>query len=347
MKKLISLTLALMLVFSLATVAMAANFDSAGNQVTYPQQNGYTDISTVKIHKTYELAGTTGESPAEKFGFTIAAGWNGTYVENPGTGVTNDSTILCPTIVGGGVSFAKGAAGSATKVQDVVITLPTYTNVGIYHYTITETASSTAGVTSHSTPIHLVVSVIQQGTNQIRVAAVHTEVSGTKSDAITNTYTAGSLKVQKEVEGYYGDLNKDFTIEITFTPENGKQFAAGDVQITTTAPTDVVTRTNNADGSVKYSIVVSDGESVTFENVPSGTKYSVSEPTPGDYTVTYDTNKEGTITNGAVTTIVTNTKDGTVDTGITLDSLPFVLILAVCAGAVVLFVIKRRNSAEF
>lgn len=348
MKKLISLMLALMLVFSLATVAMAANYDSAGAEVTYPEQNGYTDISTVKIHKTYELAGTTGVSPAEKFGFTIAAGWNGTYVENPGTGVANNNTIPCPTIVDGGVSFVKGAAGTASKVQDVVITLPTtYTNVGIYHYTITETASTTAGVTSHSTQIHLVVSVIQQGDNRIRVAAVHTEVSGTKSDAITNTYTAGSLKVQKEVAGYYGDLSKDFTIEITFTPENGRRFAAGDVQITTTASTDVATRTNNADGSVKYSIVVSDGESVTFENVPSGTKYTVSEPNPDGYTQSYDNKKEGTITSEGVTTIVTNTKDGNVETGITLDSLPFVLILAVCAGAVVLFVIKRRNSAEF
>ena len=44
---------------------------------------------------------------------------------------------------------------------------------------------------------------------------------------------------------------------------------------------------------------------------------------------------------------ITNNKGGTPDTGITLDSLPFVLILAVCAGAVVLFVIKRRNSVEF
>ena len=47
------------------------------------------------------------------------------------------------------------------------------------------------------------------------------------------------------------------------------------------------------------------------------------------------------------TLTITNNKGGTPDTGITLDSLPFVLILAVCAGAVVLFVIKRRNSVEF
>ena len=47
------------------------------------------------------------------------------------------------------------------------------------------------------------------------------------------------------------------------------------------------------------------------------------------------------------TVVFTNNKKVDVDTGITLDSLPFVLILAVCAGAVVLFVIKRRNSVEF
>ena len=48
-----------------------------------------------------------------------------------------------------------------------------------------------------------------------------------------------------------------------------------------------------------------------------------------------------------MTATITNNKSVDVDTGITLDSLPFVLILAVCAGAVVLFVIKRRNSVEF
>lgn len=353
MKKLISLMLALIFVFSMATVAMADTYNgnSEVKNPTGEDQNGnkvYTDITKVTINKTYELAGTTGVSPAENFAFTITAGWNGTYVENPGTGVNNNSSIPVPTIVGGGVSFAEGAAGSTTRVQDLVITLPTnYSNVGIYHYTINETASTTAGVTSHSTPIHLVVSVIQQGDNRIRVAAVHTEVSGAKSDDITNTYTAGSLRVQKEVEGPYGDLSKDFTIEITFTPQNGRRFATGDVQITTTSPSTVASRTNNADGSVKYSIVVKDGESVTFNNIPSGTAYAVSEPTPGDYTVSYDQNKNGTITDSDVTTIVTNTKGGSIDTGITLDSLPFVLILAVCAGAVVLFVIKRRRSVDF
>ena len=52
------------------------------------------------------------------------------------------------------------------------------------------------------------------------------------------------------------------------------------------------------------------------------------------------------LSNGNMTATITNNKSVDVDTGITLDSIPFVLILAVCAGAAVLFLIKRR-SVEF
>ena len=55
---------------------------------------------------------------------------------------------------------------------------------------------------------------------------------------------------------------------------------------------------------------------------------------------------EGTISTTLATAAFVNTKDGDVDMGITLDSVPFILMLVVCAGAAVLFVTKRR-SVEF
>ena len=53
-----------------------------------------------------------------------------------------------------------------------------------------------------------------------------------------------------------------------------------------------------------------------------------------------------TIPDGAtepVQIIVENRREGTIDTGITLDSLPYILILAVVAAGVVAFIRKRRR----
>ena len=43
---------------------------------------------------------------------------------------------------------------------------------------------------------------------------------------------------------------------------------------------------------------------------------------------------------------VTNTLEGVPDTGVILDSLPYVLIIALVAAAVLVVVIKKRRSIE-
>ena len=46
---------------------------------------------------------------------------------------------------------------------------------------------------------------------------------------------------------------------------------------------------------------------------------------------------------GPVQIIVENHREGTIDTGVALDSLPYILILAVVAAGVVAFIRKRRR----
>ena len=48
----------------------------------------------------------------------------------------------------------------------------------------------------------------------------------------------------------------------------------------------------------------------------------------------------------SVEVIVTNNRDGTPDTGVVLDSLPYVLILVIAAAAVVAVVIKKKRSRD-
>lgn len=332
MKKLISLMLALMLVLSLSTVAFAA-------------EPTYTDMSRVTLTKEYTLTNSGTTSPAETFTFSALTC---TGVKDAADGVTTANAPV-PTI--GSVSYEKGEAGSATARKNITITLPnTYTSVGVYTYTFTENDGNTAGVTYRSDAITLVVTVVEQN-GQKRVAAVHTEeANGAKSGTFNNAYSAGSLLVKKTVTGNLGDQTKPFNVTVKFTAPEGKTVGES-ISYTDDGVGKTIATTDWENGVASADITLKHDETVTFTNIPYGVTYTVEED---DYTsdgykaAAYaydDSNKKIDSVSENVT--ITNEKSVTVDTGITLDSLPFVLILAVCAGAVVLFVIKRRNSAEF
>lgn len=334
MKKLISLMLALMLVLSLSTVAFA----------TEDEETTYDDMSTVTLTKEYTLTNSGTTSPAETFTFSALTC---TGVTDAADGVTTANAPV-PTI--GSVSYAAGNAGSENKTKSITITLPQYTSVGIYTYIFTETDGGTAGVTYRSTPITLVVTVIEQN-GKVRVAAVHTEeANGAKSGTFNNAYSAGSLSVTKNVTGIMGDQQKEFTVKVTFTAPAGDTVREA-ITYVDGSETKTIAAGEGWTRSKEVEITLKHGETVTFTNIPYGVTYDVVEnnyTADGYDAASYsfdDSNKK--IDSASENVTITNNKGGTPDTGITLDTLPFVLILAVCAGAVVLFVIKRRNSAEF
>lgn len=334
MKKLISLALALVLILSLSTVAFAAT----------DEETTYTDMSTVTLTKEYTLtnAGTT--SPAETFSFSALTC---TGVTDAADGVTAANAPV-PTIAG--VSYAAGEAGGVNKAKNITITLPTYTSVGIYTYTFTETDGGTAGVTYRSAPITLVVTVIEQN-GKVRVAAVHTEDEcGTKSGTFNNEYSAGSLSVTKNVTGIMGDQQKEFTVKVTFTAPAGDTVREA---ITYVDGTETKTIAAGWTGSQEATITLKHGETVTFTNIPYGVTYTVVEnnytaEADGGYDeASYDNNKEGTINAASVSTTITNNKGGTVDTGISMDAMPYILLLSVACVGLFLFITKKRMMRNF
>lgn len=192
-------------------------------------------------------------------------------------------------------------------------------------------------------PIKLVVTVIEQN-GKMRVAAVHTEGEGEeKSDEIAYTYSAGSLSVTKNVTGNLGDQTKEFNVTVTFTaPE------AGVVNSTISYIVDGETKTiapaawEGDTASVR--IALHHEETVTFTNIPYGVTYTVEEDadSAAGYEVSYTDNQNGTIDAASDTVIVTNNKGTTVDTGVVLDSLPYILLIAVALVGVVAFTAKKR-----
>ncbi|MDO4620124.1 MAG: FctA domain-containing protein [Lachnospiraceae bacterium] len=301
--------------------------------VVSADEKTYTDATTVTITKNYELKGE-GKSPAETF-----------KVEQVGDGkVTDGDATSAPALTGiSAVTYAAGAAGSENKTGTFTVTLPNYERTGVYEYTLQEVAGKTAGVTYRTKPIKLVVTVIEQS-GLIRVAAVHTEQeNGTKTSTFNdNTYTANSLSVSKKVTGNLGDKKKEFNFTVTFTAPTDKDWTNAITVAEGSGATDLTWDGNTA------TFTLSDADTVTFENVPAGVSYEVKEDSyeKDGYETTYDGSENGTMGESAVSTTVTNDKTGTVDTGINLDSLPYILILVLAAGLALAFIVSRRRRFE-
>lgn len=338
MKKLISMLLALLLVMSLSSAAFA-------NSATY------TDMSTVTLTINYNETNDGSTSPAEDLSFTIS----NTSVTDAASGV---DTASMPTPTLGTVSYAEGDAGDTDMTKTLTITLPFYTSVGIYTYTITQTAGNKAGVSYWASDIRLVVTVVQDTNGLLRVAAVHTEGSeGGKSDDIINTYSAGSLAVTKTVTGNMGDRSKYFAINVTLTGEADKTYAAS---YTVTGGTKLVNGTDDATTSTisigtPATFYLKHGETFTISNLPYGVTYAVTEENytaeeDGGYDTpayTYsDAGTTKTVDSSSETVGITNNKGAIVDTGISLDSLPYILLLVISLTGAVVFIVKRRSSRE-
>lgn len=332
MKKLISFMLTAILVFSISTVALAA-------------ENTNQDMSTVTITKSYNETNEGTISPAETFNFTIEK----VKVEDAAVGVTVDNMPV-PTV--GTVSYSTGEAGSDTKSKNITINLPEYTGVGIYTYTIRETAGITAGVTYYGDEITLVVTVIQDTNGRIRIAAVHTEEQGeAKSDEFANVYSAGSLVVSKEVTGNMGDQTKEFTVTVTFTAPEGKNVNEA-ISFVDGTDNKIIAVDDWTNGVATATITLKHEESVTFANIPYGVTYTVLED---DYTTSdgYDdalytwSDEERKIIDSAEDTVaITNNKGVEVDTGITTDTIPYIMLLFAAVAGMVFMVAKKRRYAE-
>lgn len=246
---------------------------------------------------------------------------------------------------------------SPGETGSLVYNLPLYQKVGIYYYTIAQTAGQTAGVAYDTRVFVLKVTVIEQD-GLVRVAAVHAETAtGEKvgeENGFVNTYSAGSLSVTKNVTGNLGDQTKDFNVTVTFTAPASLSVNS-EIKYTDDGveETIVPSEWNGAEGASKTASVVIDlkhNETVTFTNIPYGVTYTVEEDDytseamgkydEADYTFS-DTKKE--IDSSSDTVTITNNKGTTVDTGVVLDSLPYVLLIAVAVVGVVAFTAKKRT----
>ena len=158
---------------------------------------------------------------------------------------------------------------------------------------------------------------------------------------------SANLTVTKTVTGKLGDTNKAFTFTIT---KEGK-------------PVDNITEDNIEvndgaqwlnEGNGKFTL--KDGASITFKNLPSGEYKIVEEDYTGEKYETSYVVDSGTSTDGQEATVTigtdakqinfTNHRTLEPDLGVLLDTLPYIVILAVVAGGVALLMLRKRRKED-
>lgn len=160
-----------------------------------------------------------------------------------------------------------------------------------------------------------------------------------------------SVKVAKQVTGNFGDKTREFKFEITFTDANGKALRL--VQ-TDKAPTYSITSDTTVGGE-KLTVLMKDKGEITLTNVPIGGTLVVTEIEASGYQTSYKIgeteSQEGNVAryivpeNGGTITFI-NHRNVSPDTGVLVDSLPYILIIACVAGVAALFLIRRRKKRE-
>lgn len=365
MKKFVALLLAMLLVLvnvaALAEDIPTPDFDDV---ISGQRTNGNEGGKSPVITKTYTTTGTaTNVYPTEKLTFTVTP-----------------AKAAFPTVtVGTNNTFNVDGTKASYDIPVNVPAASEYGAAGKYHYTVVEAVPAADqsqavvyGTETFNVDVYISYKIVDgKVTDELEQTIViysGTETSEDadpeqKEDDFSNTYSVGSLTVTKEISGNLADPERVFTITIALT---SAKTVANDLTATLAdSDSDDAAITGSTDkGAKSYTFTFSarGGDSVTIGNIPTGVEYTVVET---DSTTHLDDNTATTQMNNAndptayyvegevdtATAIadadspvtITNTKEITIPTGIALDTVPYILILAVAMLGVVLAVRKREE----
>lgn len=277
----------------------------------------------------------------------------------------------------------------------------------VYYIHVQVTNGATKGAYIRTVTLHKtapdVTSVTTNAAYETWYSNKNTEGQNDKKVAdIQNKYYAGSLNIKKTVTGNAGDKNELFQVTVTFKNESKanmnsdityKNFYDPNGNLTKDATslswTDTVetsgTTTTHSNKTKEVIFYVKDDTTVTFNNIPYGVTYEITETRPSDdkYTHTFahenaddtvtfdsvslaadevttestDTSKTaaekwnaakatGSISDDSDTITITNNKTSVIDIGVMTSDAPYVALLLLIGIVVVVFIRKKSIIEE-
>lgn len=170
-----------------------------------------------------------------------------------------------------------------------------------------------------------------------------------------------NLTISKTVTGMLGDTSAKTSFSFVLYVKSDANVTA----VTYTTSKDsrkqsisnlTYSATSDKDGYSSYSFALSHGSSITFNNLPAGTYFVVEDDYSGNkYKTSYvlddsdsveKRDAEVEMQGNARTLSFTNKRDLLPDTGVLLDTLPYIVILAVVAGGVALLMLRKHRKED-
>lgn len=160
---------------------------------------------------------------------------------------------------------------------------------------------------------------------------------------------SANLTVSKTVTGKLGDTNKAFTFTITKADGTAANITDTNIEISEADRAKVEWKRNGQ-------FTLKDGASIIFKNLPSGQYKVVEDNYSGEkYETSYvvdsgtpENRREASVTIGTDAKTIAFTNNCTLqpDLGVLLDTLPYIVILAVVAGGVALLMLRKHRKED-
>ena len=342
-KKILSLIIVSALVLTMGISAFAEEGAAPSLVKTLDIAEGVTVPNATFNFKLEELSALSGENDP---------------VVSTGSSGFNASTTISAT-------DAAAAGGKSIALSDL-FTNATFPHAGVYAYKLTEEAATFTGadnetLTCNTGAAEYTVIVVAGNGDEGKPVVSEILIRDKKGDktgsaAFNNKYEKTNddkaLTVSKTVAGAMGDKESDFTFTLTITKPADSAI--------TTAPvgkigSESVTLAWDANNTIK----LKDGETLEVTGVPYGSTYQVVEAATDPSIQNYASYETKVVVNGteksgkdtgstllsdttANTVAFTNTLREIPITGVIINTLPYILIVAIAAAGFLYMQMKKR-----
>jgi len=368
MKKIFALLLAIVMVMGLATVASA----TSGVDPIAPTPDAPKFTTDVQLKKLYTITGATNVVESADVDESVAVYPHETL---------NFTVVACDPIADSTKMIEVAPLEVKGPNGTMAITLPDYEKVGEYTYVIRETPGSAQGATYVTDADFITVKVLvsyAEGTQDLvaKLYLVQETASGNtqtseievddkkvaKVDTFINKYDVGHLEVKKTVEGNLASQTAEFNMTVTFKTEANKYVKSNITYVDSGEVKTIEAPAEGWTGTKSVPITLIHNETVKFYNIPEGVTYTVVESdthkvadgeqanpnsaadkdytASGEVTEFTDNNKIASQDEDKVT--INNEKSTSVETGIVMDSVPFVVMAVIAVLGLAAFTAKKR-----